>query len=93
MGMFANAKTITAETKTSKRKGAELPATPLTGLEYFAALKAAIVDLEALAAVEETALKALMTDKFLLDGCAAKDRPVNFKALISPARTTIAVPC
>lgn len=78
-GLFSSAATIKAPV--AKGRKAEVASIEMPGMERFAAIKAAIDTLTALAGVEEAALKGLMADRFINVGTTAQARPDNFKGL------------
>lgn len=81
MALFKNAKTIKAPA--TKGRKAEAETVEIKGMERYAAIKAAIDTLTALAGVEEAAIKALMATRFVQQGCAPEKqcRPDNFKGI------------
>jgi len=86
-GLFSNAKTIKAPATEGRKPKVET--VEVTGLERFAAINAAITALSALAAVEEAAIKADMTERFVELGSKTHEVPDNYKGVEGKATASM----
>lgn len=86
MSMFANAKTLAAPKKSSKKEAAKVE---MEGLETLASIDSVIKRLETLKAVFEADVKKQATAEFIKNGKLAKKRPENFKGVEGEATASV----